>query len=562
MKDCFKLVFTLFTAFFFFFQIEKVFAETIRSFESSIVAHQDGSFDVRETIDYDFGSSLKRGIYRDIPKISKVGDLYRMIDIQFNQILRDGVIENYQDNSNNNKASLKIGSVNKTISGLHIYTINYLVKNGVGSNYEDHDEIYWNTTGNEWKVPINFASAKITTDFSVLPNRITCYTGTSGSKNQNCNFNNQLTTAPITAHNLGSNEGLTIVAGFPVNTFPKSVLSKKPKTNINTGNYNTAFFAGIGIFIIGIGLLLNFVLAPALIIWYLKNKNKKRFGPLVPNFEIPKDEKGEIIPPAEAGTIDTAKLDRDDIVATIFDLAIRKYLKIKQIKEKGKIFGLGGKDDYLIKKLKNYEDAEPFEKILLDKLFEEGNSRELGSLKTDFYKTFAEMNDAVFKSLVKRKYYTKNPKNQRALLLVFGVMSLFLLSIPLGIVLLFLAKVLNGRTSLGDEIDWKIDGLKLFLKSMDRNYKWQAEQLYIVEKMIPYAIALGYIDEYMEQLKIIKPDYNPSWYAGNMAFYAVSNSMFSSMNSGFTTHAPSSSSGFSSGGFSGGGGGGGGGGSW
>lgn len=554
MRNFLKLFFILFIAFFFFSQAEKVFAETIRSFESSIVAHQDGSFDVRETIDYDFGSSLKHGIYRDIPKVSQVGDLYRVINIQFNQILRDGIIENYQDNSNDNKASLKIGNANKTISGLHTYTINYQVKNGIGSNYEDHDEIYWNATGDEWTVPINFASAKVTTDFSVLPNKITCYTGISGSKNQNCNFNNQFTTNPVTVYNLKLNEGLTVVAGFPLNTFPKSVLSKKPET--------TAFFAGIGIFIIGIGMLLNFVLAPLLVIWYLKNKNKKRFGQLVPNFEIPKDGKGEIIPPAEAGTIDTARLDRDDVIATIFDLAIRKYLKIEQIKEKGKIFGLGGKDDYLIKKSKDYKDVEPFENFLLDKLFEERNSRELSSLTTDFYKTFAEMDDAIFKSLVERKYYAKNPKNQRAVLLVFGVMSIFFLSIPLGIVLLFLAKVLNGRTSLGDEIDWKIDGLKLFLKSMDRNYRWQAEQLYIVEKMIPYAIALGYINEYMEQLKIIKPDYNPSWYAGNMAFYAVASSMFYSMNSGFTTHAPSSSSGFSSGGFSGGGGGGGGGGSW
>lgn len=560
MKLFFKLFFIFFAAFLFLFQTGKIFAETIDSFKSEIVAHKDGSFDVTETIDYDFGSSSKHGIYRDIPKVSQVGNLYRVIDIQFNQILRDGEIENYQDNSNNDKASLKIGNANKTISGLHTYTINYQVKNGIGSNYDDHDEIYWNVTGNDWNVAINSASAKITTDFLVTPNKITCYTGISGSKNQNCNFNNQLTTDPVTAYDLNPNEGLSVVAGFPVNTFPKSILSKKP--NVNANNDNSAFLAGIGILITGIGLLLNFILAPALVIWYLKNKNKKRFGPLVPNFEIPKDEKGKIISPVEAGTIDTASLDRDDVVGTIFDLAIRKYLKIEQIKEKGKIFGLGGKDDYLIKKLKNYDDVLPFEKILLDKLFEEGDSRELGSLKTDFYKTFTEMDDAVFKSLVKRKYYTKNPKNQRALLLVFGVMSLFFLSLPLGIVLLFLAKVLNGRTALGDESDWKIDGLKLFLKSMDRNYKWQAEQLYIVEKMIPYAIALGYIDEYMEQLKIIKPDYHPNWYAGNMAFYAVSSDMFSSMNSGFTTHAPSSSSGFSSGGFSGGGGGGGGGGSW
>jgi uncharacterized membrane protein len=98
---------------------------------------------------------------------------------------------------------------------------------------------------------------------------------------------------------------------------------------------------------------------------------------------------------------------------------------------------------------------------------------------------------------------------------------------------------------------------------MDRNYTWQMEQLYIVEKMIPYAVALGYIDEFMEQLKIIKPDYNPTWYTGyNGSFYLGYAALYSSMNTNVTNIAPSSSSGFSGGGFSGGGGGGGGGGSW
>ncbi|HZJ18199.1 MAG TPA: hypothetical protein VFD45_01095, partial [Patescibacteria group bacterium] len=125
--------------------------------------------------------------------------------------------------------------------------------------------------------------------------------------------------------------------------------------------------------------------------------------------------------------------------------------------------------------------------------------------------------------------------------------------------LFFLAKKLIGRTSLGDEIDFKIDGLKLFLKSMDRNYKWQAERFYIVEQMIPYAMALGYIERFMEQLKIIKPDYNPTWYHGySGGFYVGYSGFYSSM----TTNMTSSSSSGASSGFSGGGGGGGGGGSW
>ena len=115
----------------------------------------------------------------------------------------------------------------------------------------------------------------------------------------------------------------------------------------------------------------------------------------------------------------------------------------------------------------------------------------MDTLKTDFYKTFQDMETEIFKQLVEKKYYVKNPKTQRGLLAVLGVMALGTGSIVLSGVLFYLAKKLLGRTALGDEVDYKIDGLKLFLKSMDRNYKWQAKNFYTVEQMIPYAMALG-----------------------------------------------------------------------
>lgn len=270
----------------------------------------------------------------------------------------------------------------------------------------------------------------------------------------------------------------------------------------------------------------------------------------------------ELLPPAEAGTIDNAKLEKDDIVATIFDLAIKKYIKIEQVKRKKTLGIFGGGDDYKINKLKSYNDLNDFEKTLLNRLFEDGDEIEITSLKNDFYQTFLDLEKEDFKLLVAKNYYTKNPKTQKGLLLFAGIMLFFLLGPLLSLVLIFLSLKLNGRTAKGDEIDFKIDGLKLFLKNMSREYKWQAENLYIVEKYIPYAMALGYIDQFMEQLKIIYPNYQPTWYTGYAPFYINSGNMISSFNSGFTSVAPSSSSGFSSGGSSGGGGGGGGGGSW
>lgn len=549
------------------FSFKSVYAEIIRSFDAEIVAHKDGTMDIKENILYDFENENRHGIFRNIPLITKVGNLYRVTEIDFNEVLRDGQSEKFVNQSSKKLASVKIGKANVEITGSHTYTISYKVKNGIGSNYRDHDEIYWNITGNNWDVPILKVLSNLATDFGQVPNKATCYTGTSVSKEKNCN---STLIAIITTEELGPNEGLTSVWGFPKNTFPPSILQKE-----NPSAPKEISGAVLAAIFLGIPILLNLILAPALFIWYWKKKRKKSLGSPPVNFDIPKDVQNKRITPAEAGSIDIHLVDKNDVIATIFDLTIRKYVKIEEVKKKKALGIFGDGNDYLVTKMparhrlspqaiaggKSYDDLEKFEQILLDKLFEKGDSVELSSLSTDFYKTFNMFSDEVFKSHVAKGFYVKNPKLQMQSLLVFGVIIFFFAPI-LGGVLVYLSRKLNGRTKPGDEIDFKIDGLKIFLKNMKKNYKWQADKLYIVENLIPYAIAFGYIKEFMEQIKVIYPNYSPTWYHGNIAFYSMSNSMFSSFNSSFTTSAPSSSSGFGGGGFSGGGGGGGGGGSW
>ena len=552
MKKLFFLLFLLI----FFLKPSFALAEKINSFDVRITAHKNGLMDITETISYDFENLDKHGIYRFIPLYSRVGDLYRIIKIENVDIGRDGQSEEFRKTQDSQKVNIKIGNASRTITNAHIYKISYTVANGIGSNFSDHDEIYWNATGNEWEIPIEKASINITTDFGANSTNFICYTGATGSRDANC------TVAGLAAmtNNLLEGEGLTAVMVFPLNTFPKSILLKSPPST-----FAEKIFGFLWQNILVIYFLLNIILPAVLIFWYQKKKNKKRFGAPTVNFDTPMDENGQRIPPALAGTIDNAKLDRNDVTATIFDLAIRKYIKLEETEGSSKTLGIIGtsKKKQMITKLK--EDDEKltlFEKKLYSRLFESGNSIDVEDLKKDFYKTFQDMETEIFKLLVEKGYYFKNPKMQRALLLFAGLFFLVSLNIFLAGLLFFLAARLIGRTALGDEMDYRIDGLKLFLKSMDRNFKWQAEKFYVAEQMIPYAMALGYIDKFMEQLKIINPNYSPTWYAGySGSFYASYAGFYSTVGSNITTSAPSSSSGFS-GGSSGGGGGGGGGGSW
>jgi uncharacterized membrane protein len=522
--------------------------EKIDSFDIQIVAHKDGTMTVTENIAYDFGEDERHGIFRTIPLISKVGDLYRVIEVDFQDVKRDGESENYEVENMPKETEVKIGDADRQISGKHNYIIIYSVKNGIGSNYEDHDEIYWNVTGNDWDFPIEKASATITTDFGVQTNRVACFTRSGNFNAQFCtfppdDFNPITTTAPMQ-----SGEGLTIVAGFPVNTFPDSVLQTSEPV------FDPDFINLLKIYI-PIALILNLILAPFLLVKYFRNWRGKSFaGPSV-NFDIPKN-----LSPAEAGIIDNAKLERNDVIATIFDLAIRKYIKIEEVKVVKTL--MPDETDYQIVKLKPLEGLDKFEAQLLSRLFRDGDKVKLKDLKTDFYSTFGSLEKVAFQSLVDKKLYTKNPKDQMGFLLVTGIILSVIGNIILGPVLIFLSRKLTGRTEAGDKADAQVDGLKIFLKAMSRHHKFQSANLITVEKYIPYAIALGLQDEFMEQLKIIDPNYKPTWYSGSThGFYHTYPGIYSSMGNNMTTSAPSSSSGFS-GGSSGWGGGGGGGGSW
>jgi len=533
----------------FFTNPSSSFAEVIHSFDTNITAHKNGTMNITETINYDFEGEYRHGIYRDIPLFSTVGNLYRIIKIDNVHVLKDSQVEKFLITNDSKNLNVKIGNANVTMTGIHTYTISYEITNSIGSNFEDHDEIYWNITGNNWKINIEKASAKIETDFDAKLNNLICFEGQLGSKNQTCNTSSNITSS---SQILYPGSGLTIVAIYPPNTFPKSILSQNLPQSSGEKIFNFILENYIYVF-----LVLNFILAPYLLYWYQKRKNKKRFGPPTVNFDIPKDDQNQIIRPALAGTIDSAKLDANDVVATIFDLAIRKYIKLEEVKTKIKF--LPDLKDQKIIKLKNPDkNLNSYEKILYEKFFKNANYVNVSTLKNDFYETFSDIEKDVFKNLVEKKYYTKNPKYQKIFLLIMALLSFFSANIILSVVLTFLSFKLNGRTSQGDEMDFKIDGLKIFLKSMNRNYKWQTKNFYTVEEMIPYAIALGFIDKFMKQLKIIKPDYNPTWYSGTNNFYTSYAIFYSGVTSSM---APPSSSG-SSGGFSGGGGGGGGGGSW
>ena len=85
---------------------------------------------------------------------------------------------------------IRIGDPKKFVEGRQTYVITYRVEN-VLLYFEDHDEFYWNVTGNGWPAPIREAAAKVLIMGRKKggPIRAACYTGPLGSRRRSVGRN-------------------------------------------------------------------------------------------------------------------------------------------------------------------------------------------------------------------------------------------------------------------------------------------------------------------------------------------------------------------------------------
>ena len=195
--------------------------EGILSFHSDIEIAADGSMQVDETITVNAeGNRIQRGIYRDFPTDYK--DRYgNRVKVAFEplDVSRDGHPEPWHSERLENGTRVYFGSADVYLdSGEHTYVFRYRTTRQLGF-FEDHDELYWNVTGNGWEFTIDQASASVHLpgDLAAGKVKIEGYTGAQGSKARNYTaLVDESGVAQIaTTRALGSQQGLTLVASFP-----------------------------------------------------------------------------------------------------------------------------------------------------------------------------------------------------------------------------------------------------------------------------------------------------------------------------------------------------------
>ena len=194
--------------------------ERILSYHSDIMVAADATMEVEETIRVRAeGRDIRRGIYRDFPTRYKDRfDNKYVVAFDVLAVSRDGRSEPYHTEKLGNGVRVYIGSSNVFLNpGAYTYTIRYRTDRQLGF-FDDHDELYWNVTGNGWAFPIDTVSATVILPDSVPPDDIliTGYTGLAGSTAQDYQAEVMNGRAMIRATSgLGGGQGLTLVARWP-----------------------------------------------------------------------------------------------------------------------------------------------------------------------------------------------------------------------------------------------------------------------------------------------------------------------------------------------------------
>ena len=159
-------------------------------FDAQIQVRADGTIDVTETIEAQFTGSW-HGIYRTIPVeyTSPQGLNYTLFIEDVSATDDTGQKLKLEQNRQGRYLKFKI-YVPDAEDATRTILLHYRVLDAIRF-FADHDELYWNVTGDEWENAINLVTARIELPAGVSGLRAIAYTGISGSRAQDAQVADQ-----------------------------------------------------------------------------------------------------------------------------------------------------------------------------------------------------------------------------------------------------------------------------------------------------------------------------------------------------------------------------------
>ncbi len=567
MKRFFASVFGLLAIFSTFIPLPALAKEVIRDFSVHATLESNRALTITEEIEYDFGETPRHGIFRVIPNRYTRKGIDYTLHLSVEGVQMDGASVPYESSYQGADLHIKIGDPDETITGPHTYAITYTTDRAINF-FEDHSELFWNVTGNDWEVPIEAASFRFLLSDDILSplSDVDCFTGAFGESGAACEIEEEIGGVRVAATGeLGRGDGLSVVVGIPVGVIAEPTAVEQ---FLMVARDNIHFAVPI------------LALIVMLTLWFFRGRDPK-LGTVIPLYESPE---GRL--PYELSAIrDEGAFSHAAFTASILHLASRGYLHIRSSKKKGKVFT--SSPTFTFVKKKDADDKlTPQEQTLLDAIFTDGDEVEVKDLDAaamaGAQSGFRKKTHSQMRS---EKLFYGTPAAIRSVVTVVASMCTWflivvfvnrpfgvLVGIATGVIIFAVGWFMPRRTQKGAELLTKIKGFEWYLRVAEKdrlefhNPPHKTSEHFFA--LLPFAIALGVEREWARQFQGI-PLTKPEWVEGsgwsfrNAAVFTSSVRQFSTATiaRSHVSSAGSGSSGFS-GGSSGGGFGGGGGGSW
>jgi len=235
-------------------------------------------------------------------------------------------------------------------------------------------------------------------------------------------------------------------------------------------------------------------------------------GPVVPELEPP-----DGLPPAAADVLIHGRSSRRDVTATIVDLALRGFVQINERSTTKRT------KTWILERIDGPTgELREYERVALAGLFAHGPTVELATLETRFFVAADLVEEELEREVVRRGWFASPPGRLRSrwatagwvtalagIAVTFVLGNLFTLGLAgaaisaIGVIVYAAAPWRPARTVAGMALARRASGFELFLRTAEAERQRFAERERIFEDYLPYAIAFGFVDQWIRGFGLV-----------------------------------------------------------
>jgi len=490
-------------------------AQSVTSYSIKAQIKPDDTMDVHETIIVDYGPDGYPGFYRIIPLSSRIGGFRHQFHFKLVNAEAERGQSSYRQIVQEDSAIVEIGGTERLLKGLQVFKLHYVLRQIV--DFSRGLTFQWDPVGDGWSMPIEGLSVFIQTPFDARVegiNSLALLRENGRLEHIVCERDPE--GISLQAKNIPPGHSLLFSMDLP----PNSV--RAPNLSRQLGWFLADWWPAIA-------LPLLALLALVAVRW-TGRRIEETPHPIKALLAL-----RETLTPAEFGTLLDDRCDLEDLTATLFDLAARGYLTIKEI-ESDNLVSFSNRDYIFERALEKDESGLcEHEKLVMSALFspdqlEPNEVARLSELKSSFFKFRSRIEAAVYRSLITKGQLFRMPTDITKSYLAGGA-GLLLAGLILatakesvavtlgiglsisGLITCLLAPSMPARTILGSRSLAQAKQLRHLLLTASKS---RIEALFdghcsAFGHYLPYALVMGAADKLAECLHDVMEEM-PNWY--------------------------------------------------